>query len=296
MSVFLFPRLSPLAVEKILAEAGENSHPTPTTDTTHPIHPLATFGASGGSRVSRTILIQIRERLLDIAKAKGYPDPDAGRTARSGFDLEVSAALATTDALNSGEALRDEVWAYIATVLLPDVTYWRFGNAKDRFRGGIRNAFQRLWLRGRCLDRGAAAEDRWGLIRDLTEDALVQIFERPGLSADPDLAQAVAEAWVRAAKKYRSGLMEEIMRNTAVPILAMKEIRSLTSLNKNDRITLLDEIFQGAADSLVTTEEPVVLKKTESAPKNLAEHTQPLIKSRKQGLRSLFARALSQTD
>jgi len=250
MSVILLPRLSPLAVDQILAQAEEHQHPPATTDTTHPVHQLATHGASGGARASQNHLIDIRQRVLDIAEGNGFPDPYAGRVAKAKFDTEASVVLSTTDILLSGEALRDDVWAYISTVLLPDVTYWRFLKAKNRFRGGIRNIFQRLWLRGRCLDRGLETEDRWGLLRDLSEDALVQIFERPGLSADPVLARAVAEAWVRASKKLRPGLMEDAMRNTAIPILAMKEIRSLSSLRENDRDTVLDTIFQDAASAL----------------------------------------------
>lgn len=293
MSVILFPRLSPLAVDRILAEAGENGHPSPTTDATQPIHPLATFGASGGSRIARSLLIEIRNNLIEVASAKGFPDPNAGRIAKSEFDVEASKFLANTEELSSGEALRDDVWAYLTTALLPDVSHWRFGNARDRYRGGIRNTFQRLWLRGRCLDRGATNEDRWGLLRDLTEDALVQIFERPGLSADPELAQAVAEAWVRTSKKYRPGMMEEIMRNTAIPILAMKEIRSITSLSETERRTLLDEIFQSVAQSLGETEEPLRLETHDGSSETISERQEITNKPRNRGLRSLFTRARS---
>jgi hypothetical protein len=296
MNVFLFPRLSPLAVDRILSEAGENSHPTPTTNATQAIHPLATFGASGGSRIARSLLITIRTDLVEIASSKGFPDPNAGRIAKADFDVEASKFLATLEVLSSGEALRDDVWAYFATVLMPDVTNWRFGNASDRYRGGVRNTFQRLWLRGRCLDRGAANEDRWGLLRDLTEDALVQIFERPGLSADPELAKAVAEAWVHASKQYRPGLMEDIMRNTAIPILAMKEIRSIMSLSEGERKKLLDEIFEGAAQSLGEAEEPLILEKRVALSDAILERQDLTNKPRDRGLRSLFTRTRSRAN
>ena len=65
-----------------------------------------------------------------------------------------------------------------------------------RFTGGVRNAFQRLWMRGSTLDRGEDRPDRWGLVRALSEDAMVQIFERASISSDARLARAVAEAWV----------------------------------------------------------------------------------------------------
>ena len=50
-------------------------------------------------------------------------------------------------------------------------------------------------MRARALDRGEQHPRRWQLLEELTEDALVQITERPSIGADPVLARAIAEAW-----------------------------------------------------------------------------------------------------
>src|SRR5690606_31532772 len=123
----------------------------------------------------------IGERLRQIAAECGFPD-NSSQVARTRFDHVATQFLATADDLESGEALRDDVWAYLTVVVAPDVVTWRFSEEADgRFAGGVRNAFQRLWMRGTTLDRSANHPDRWGLVKALSEDALVQIFERPSI-------------------------------------------------------------------------------------------------------------------
>jgi hypothetical protein len=95
----------------------------------------------------------LRNGLVEIAKGQGFPQ-ETGRKQLSEFDAQASAWLSGNTTLSSGEALRDDVWAFIATALVPDVTYWRFGTSRSRYHGGVRNTFQRLWMRGRVLDRG----------------------------------------------------------------------------------------------------------------------------------------------
>src|SRR5690606_10419256 len=119
---------------------------------------------------------------LEIASNKGFPSA-ADRTQLAKFDMEASIWFSTNEHTQSGEFLRDDVWACITTALLPDVVAWRFSwSARERFHGGIRNALQRLWIRGQLLDRGSGHPQRWELLKKLTEDALVQITERPSIA------------------------------------------------------------------------------------------------------------------
>ena len=149
----------------------------------------------------------------------------------------------------SGEALLDEVWSFIGTALAPDVVHWRFGVSRDRYLGGIRNAFQRLWIRGVALDRGSNHIKRWELVDELSEDALVQITERPSLGGDPILASAIAEAWLRASRHHGRTKMEPIMRQAILRVRVWNETRSLADLPREDLDIVLDCAFNVTQES-----------------------------------------------
>jgi hypothetical protein len=165
-------------------------------------------------------------------------------------------ALATYPALNSGEALRNDFWAYMATVLLWRVALWRFPAKggqipRDRLLGGVRNIFQRLWLRGRALDRGpGAGENRWDLLDALTEDALVQITERPSVGGYSRLARMIAEQWVCSAKKIGRGKMENVMRLAVKRIRLRNEVIAFAVLPDSALSKLIAREFERAISDL----------------------------------------------
>jgi hypothetical protein len=155
----------------------------------------------------------------------------ARNAARGRFDTDCAIALVTCEDLASGEALRDDMWAFLAVVLTPHVVAWRFPDLQShRFEGGVRNAFQRLWVRGTSLDRGEAHADRWGLVREMSEDAMVQIFERASISGEHCLSRNIAEDWVSTAAQIGRGRMEDVMRRTMKYIRVRNEIYDLASL------------------------------------------------------------------
>lgn len=247
MSVVLLPRLDPLTVDELLDHCGAKGHPGPMIESTHALPERAWFASSGGTRAALDQLVRLRESMIAIGAASGFPDPGADARSKAKFDEEASAFLASEPMLQSGEALRDDAWAFIASVMLPDLVYWRFGSARARFQGGVRNALQRLWLRGRAFDRGEAAEDRWGLLRDLSEDAFVQITERPSLGANAVLARALAEGWVKCAAEVGRTRMEPVMRRVALRARLLNEVRLLAALKWEGLTALIEEEFGRAS-------------------------------------------------
>ncbi|MDE0421604.1 MAG: hypothetical protein OXK76_12060 [Gammaproteobacteria bacterium] len=204
------------------------------------------FAPTGGSRVAPRHLEALRDRIVTIARSNGFGTSDTKQTAK--FDAEMAASLADEELFAGGEALRDDVWTFVATAIAPDVVHWRFPdpprrNPLERYIGGVRNTFQRLWIRGRALDRGADHRERWLLLGELTEDALVQITERPALSANPTLARAIAEAWVRASGHHGRGAMETLMRRATKRIRALNEVRSVADLPPADLVHVLNTFF-----------------------------------------------------
>jgi hypothetical protein len=203
------------------------------------------YADSGGMRAPDSVLFRLREDVVSLATADGFPK-DAGAASRAHFDAVCTIYLAEHRHLKSGEALRDDVWAFIASVLLPDVTLWRFSSrTTDRFHGGERNMFQRLWYRGTTFDRGVQHQSRWELVERLTEDAFAQIIERPSIRSDRRLARAIAEGWIRA-NPVAGASMERIMRRAVRELRVRNEIQVLSALPERDLAELIDLKFRDA--------------------------------------------------
>lgn len=240
--IVLLPRLSGPAADKVLQEflrertsgwAGFDANNLPDA---------VRFAATGGTRVDPAALSQFRSDLVSLAGEHGFGGT-SGRAGHARFDARVAAWLTEHPLFGSGEALRDDVWTFIAVALAPDVVHWRFGIAEERYLGGVRNTFQRLWMRGRALDRGDIGDKRWELLDLLTEDALVQITERPSIGADAVLARAIAETWVRASRHRGSTGMELAMRRAILRVRVWNEIRSLSGLPEQELAAVLDYAF-----------------------------------------------------
>ena len=246
----LLPRLpaptARLMLEEQLGGLEEWQQPSFTPFTESMLPEQVRFAATGGTRQTPEQRKELREDIVDLAASVGRM-----AKARSGdlalFDSEMAAYLRTNQLFATGEALRDDVWTFVGVVLAPEIVWWRFGTSRERYLGGIRNTFQRLWHRGRVLDRGERVKDRWRLIDSLTEDAFVQIMERPSLSADPKLARGLAEAWTRASERYGRESMERLMRYATIRVRIQNEIRSLSWLPDAELRREMDAAFSEAA-------------------------------------------------
>lgn len=253
MRVSLLPRLKAHGVATIL-ESLKDTPPTTKNgiDLLKEYSALKSSAPSGGTRAD-TVAIKITGELKKIAQ-RADSSAASAQSAKALFDQEAAIYLAQLEELKSGEALRDDVWAFMATVLAADVVAWRFPDRSrervDRFAGGVRNTFQRLWVRGTVLDRGECHPERWELIKQLTEDALVQIFERASIVGNPPLAKAIAEGWLRTAEKLGRGPMESIMRSATKVLRVKNQIVDLAYIPPEELGQIVSEAFDLAAASL----------------------------------------------
>lgn len=250
MSVLLLPRLTVLGVTNILDSVGADSlTPSKAQAIVDAGSSMLSFAASGGSR-SDDLASRVGTEIREIALQSGFPD-NPSRVARAMFDRDAAILLASHPDLGSGEQLRDDVWAYLATVMVPDIVAWRFPDrAPHRFSGGVRNTLQRLWSRGQVLDRGPKHPDRWGLVRSLSEDAAVQIFERASIGGSKPLAMAIAEEWVSLAARIGQGRMEPIMRRATKLVRLRNEIVDIAGLPDEARAAIVGSCFELARLSL----------------------------------------------
>ena len=255
MSVQLLPRMVPSQSERLLSQLPVHPHENLRHAVADGQQTAVTYGASGGQRVGREVIAELHSDMIRIARECGFPD-GGDQSSRARFDRKAARTLALYPALQSGEALRNDLWAYVATVLLWKVALWRYpandGQVpRERLLGGVRNVFQRLWLRGRALDRGpAAGEHRWELLNALTEDALVQITERPSVGGNTRLARLIAEEWVRTSEHLGREKMEDVMRLAVKRIRLRNEILVLAVLPDAELTMLVRKEFERAAGDL----------------------------------------------
>lgn len=239
--MLLLPRLPRPAAEILLEQHISRGFSTWSGFDSNDLPAAVCYAATGGSQVPPRQLLELRERLLRIARSHGLGESRV-QDSHAAFDSEVASSLAEDQLFQSGEALRDDVWTFVGTSLAPDIVHWRFGPARERYLGGVRNTFQRLWMRGIVLDRGSGHNERWQLL-ELSEDALVQLIERPSLGGDPILGRSIAEAWLRASLHHGRSAMEPIMRRGILRIRIWNELRSLSSLPSADLAGVLDRAF-----------------------------------------------------
>lgn len=262
---FLLPRLpGPIAESMLDALFQGDDLNWPGFDPTS-LPDEARFASTGGSAVDPLQLRELRTGLVSVAEEFGF-GTEGARATQAKFDASMGAWLVQHPLLKTGEALRDDVWSFVGVVVAPDIVQWRFGKSRQRYVGGIRNTFQRLWMRARVLDRGEAVQDRWGLLDNLTEDALVQITERPSIGADAILSRELAEAWVRANDRLGRSQMEDVMRLAILRLRIRNEIRSLSMLSEAELAPLIDQFFDSAAASLNLTRNSSIVDQIQAGP------------------------------
>lgn len=202
------------------------------------------YAPSGGSRIPEHALKSIRNNVLSVCVKYGYPN-NFSISNRGYLESELAEVFSVAFSESAADALRNDCWAFVAAVLLPDVVSWRFSGIKrERFEGGVRNAFQRIYMRSIALDRGPSHKDRWGLIRDLSEDALVQITERPSIGANPVIARNVAEGWLRAVKLHGTSSMESRMRRAIIRLRINNVLQLFPLLSSEEQVEIVDNVFK----------------------------------------------------
>lgn len=245
--VQLLPRLNELGVMKIMEYTKRGEQSSDAAIKVLDEHSSFLWYAPSGGSPSPGVAAEIAAAIREIAIKYGFPT-STDQKQRAGFDTEAAIYLGGSEVLSTGEGLRDDVWAFLTSAHLLDVLSWRFPDRNpERIRGGVRNAFQRLWVRGKTLDLGQDVPNRWSLVEALSEDAMVQIFERASLAADHALAQAIAAAWLETSRRIGKARMEDVMRSATKMIRLRNEIVDLGFLDQAILKQEIEAIFFRAA-------------------------------------------------
>src|SRR5688572_16169668 len=88
-------------------------------------HPDIYYTPTGGRRIERPELVNLRDSIVRTATACGYPR-EAGDDARADFDRDTAIAMHGLMNISPNEASRSGLWEFITCVLLWDIVRWRF--------------------------------------------------------------------------------------------------------------------------------------------------------------------------
>jgi len=231
---------------------------------------LGAPASSGGRGINATELTSLRAGIVEVARSSGFPN-GGDAVSRARFDADMAAWWGEQAPIATGEALRDEIWAWLTICLLPDVAGWRFQkHSVDRFLGGVRNTFQRQWMRALSLDRGPGPE-RWALVYALTEDAMVQIMERPSIAGQPELARAIAEVWIETADVLGAGPMEDLMRAAIRDIRIVNETAMIAQLPAGELTRLIRAGFAAAYGAPIEANGPAAVEEPRKARRSMLD-------------------------
>ena len=210
-------------------------------------HPSAVFAATGGDRVPRQHLEDLRERVLKAAEEAGFPS-GGRRRAHSEFDLDVARLLHERMGLVAAEAAVRPIWAFLALVVLPDVSYWRYRNPPvDRVLGTdiTRHVWGRLWWRAHLL-AVPNGMDPYRLLRIFNESDFDQIYSRRSLlGGSRSVVRALADVWPSVDTGGFSS--RDVLRDALSRLLRAAAVIEFDALDYAD---LCGEIRRAAAASV----------------------------------------------
>ncbi|MCE3556310.1 DUF6339 family protein [Pseudonocardia sp. RS11V-5] len=187
-------------------------------------HPSAVFAATGGDRVPVEHLEELRNRVVKIAEESGFPGGGRRRD-HTEFDQEIARLLHERMGLVAAEAAVRPIWAFLALVVLPDVSYWRYWEPPvDRILGTdiTRHVWGRLWWRAHLL-AVPNEPDPYRLLGSFNESDFDQIYARRNLlGGSRSVVRALADVWPSVdtaefgSRRVLRDVLKRLLRTAAI--------------------------------------------------------------------------------
>jgi hypothetical protein len=182
--------------------------------------------------------------------ALGWPAPPSTATALS-FDRRIARVLHEADHLFPAEATSGEMWSFVALVLVPDVTWWRWHDSEnvERFIASdlTRHAFAKQYWRAVALIRGDDDETAaWDLFDRLGEADFDQIqSRRRAYGVNPDISRALARSYLRLKQAHGDGDVREPWRELLKTLLRLGAFVAFAVLSPEELDEELRELEPG---------------------------------------------------
>ena len=286
---FLAEEYSEMAVEEARSKAQERLSD---------VLANTSYAATGGRRAREDELNGFSDHIRSVAEDCGYPDQRRLSEQRD-FDLRVTTYLDDFGIIPA-EAARGEVWQYLTCALLPDVVIWRFGKTSsgvvgtcagntERFLGSERNLLGRLYWRLRIL-KDSGAEEPYRFLdgshdSGLSEDNMVSLVERTGVSRHPELSLIIAKHFerIREAVRASSVAEEEFFREVMKRIVRRSAFMAFSGLKLGELERRVEENFTKTLNLLgvepVSTARETVATIYDATPESLHSYISEAVKA-----------------
>ena len=157
MAITYFPRLTNSVAISLIGDFSRFSDPSELTQFAATRHEMQYHDPLATLLVEESELSEVRKKIVALANELGFPE-QLGRQAVRNFDQPAADILYNSIDLVPAEAANGEIWNFLTLVLLPDIAAWRYPNidAKydfERWLGGDRNVFRKLWWRQATLGK-----------------------------------------------------------------------------------------------------------------------------------------------
>ncbi|NQD87179.1 hypothetical protein HP499_05070 [Paenarthrobacter sp. CM16] len=212
----------------------------------------AAFYPVATGRCTDSDLLELRQAVMEAARAHGYPDVGRGKE-KTAFDQAVSKILYEKMNILPSDATSVEVWNFINVRVLPDVVIWRYGRrsidgsrwevTEERLYSMKRTTFGRLWWRA-CL-LGPDISQR------LAEDESVQLIERPLITGYAPLARAIA---IRHLATISVTRRMDLLRDAMKRFTRRLVVVSVFHMSDSQLTELVDDVFRESQEALKAEE------------------------------------------
>lgn len=185
-------------------------------------HPNQVFAPVGGRRSTEAELVALRDAVHALAMSHGFPNAGSNLI---GFDRSVARIVRGHLDLTWAEAGSRDVWSFLALVVLPEVTDWRFGRGnRERWVASdlTRHTWARLWWQATAFAEDLSLLDR------LTESDLNQLLERRSIGGDARLLVSLGN--VLLSSEFDDVKRRDLVRDATARLmrrLAFIDARSL---------------------------------------------------------------------
>lgn len=251
MTFRLFPQL-PRRDAEALATAHGSASVADLRETASVRHEAQIFSPTGGQQVA------FRE-LEEFAKTVRKHCGENVRPASADRDLAPLVREAVD--VTRHEAAQDGIWSFLGCVLLPDVVRWRFPGSvtpTERFLGGgsgVRNALGRLWWRVELLrdENPPPGRDEYWLLRELNEDEVSGIVDRPRVFASRTVAVSMARALLTTDCKGIARM--EVFRDAVKGLLRYGYFLEFDALRRDELRVACQSLHRRSVNSLLARQE-----------------------------------------
>jgi len=212
------------------------------------------YSSIGGRKITEEKIKEIRENIKKIAIDNNFPNTPSTMNTQK-FDRESTMYLFENLNISPNEASKNEIWNFISCILLPDIVYWRYffkenkinptkDALNDRYLGGRRNCFQKLWWRALVFRNLNNNGNKYEFLLIFNGDDFRELEERTSIYGNINLCREVARNYNEIKNKFTEKLVNrDLFRDVLRRIIRYMPWLSFEILTQRELQTTVKEIF-----------------------------------------------------